>query len=248
MCRAGECHAIIAEAVGMDNRRQALTIRQRQFKAASDPRKKLDIARKIVAAKLRTLALHPADARTFREEIERARTILDLMAAEARAGLCYFMRWHGVETRFRDSTPDHWRIFVTRAAPPLKGLIGTSLARNAATPIGALLNYAFAVALGQCTRAIIGAGMDPSIGLLHVPRQGRLSFAYDVLELHRSALTSSVFAYVGRATFERADFGESPVGVVSLGPAVARDIAALALRVASIVACGKTVSRVAHWL
>jgi hypothetical protein len=34
--------------------------------AAGDPRKRLDIARKIVTAKMRTLALHPADAAMFR--------------------------------------------------------------------------------------------------------------------------------------------------------------------------------------
>jgi CRISPR-associated protein Cas1 len=130
----------------------------------------------------------------------------------------------------------------------IKGMIGTSKARNAATPIGAMLNYAFAVALGQCTRAIIGTGMDPCFGFLHVPRQGRLSLSYDILEFHRADLASAVFAYASQTSFSRDAFEQSPQGVVSLAPAVARDIAALALRVASIAACGKTVSRVAHWL
>jgi hypothetical protein len=69
------------------------------------------------------------------------------MAAEARAGGAYFIRFRGSELQFRDDVPDHWRVFIVRAAPVIKGMIGTSKARNAATPIGATLNYAFAVAL-----------------------------------------------------------------------------------------------------
>jgi CRISP-associated protein Cas1 len=86
------------------------------------------------------------------------------MAAEARAGGAYFMRWRGVEMRFRDEVPNHWRVFIVRAAPALKGLIGTSKSRNAATSIGAMLNYCYTVALGQCTRACVGAGLDPATG------------------------------------------------------------------------------------
>jgi hypothetical protein len=103
---------------------------------------------------LRTLGLHPVDARAFRAEIAGARSILDLMAAEARAGGAYFLRYRGAELHIRgDTVPDHWRTFIVRAAPVLKGMIGTSKARNAATPLGAALNYVFAVALAQCTRA-----------------------------------------------------------------------------------------------
>jgi CRISPR/Cas system-associated endonuclease Cas1 len=166
------------------------------------------------------------------------------------------MRWRGAETRFKDSAnlqissnvPDHWKVFIVRAAPKLQGSIGTSKARNAATPIGAMLNYVYAVALGQCTRAIIGAGMDPSVGLLHVPRQGRLSFSYDILELHRADLTAAVFAHSARTIFDAGAFEQSPVGVVSLGPAVARDMAAIALRVATMAACTRTVHKINRWM
>jgi CRISPR-associated endonuclease Cas1 len=226
---SGEAFAVIGEAVEINHRRWALGIRQRQFAAVLDPRKRLEIARKIVSVKLLALRLHPADTAAFRTEIAGARTILDLMAAEARAGGAYFMQYRGTELRIRgDTVPDHWRMFIVRAAPALKGLIGTSKARNAATPFGAMLNYVFAVALGQCTRAIIGAGMDPCFGFLHVPRQGRLSFSYDILEFHRVNLTSAVFSHAAKTSFPWHAFAQSPEGVVSLGPAVARDMAACA--------------------
>jgi CRISPR-associated endonuclease Cas1 len=198
----------------------SLPIRQRQLAAVSDPRKRLEVARKIVGAKLRTLGLHPADAAAFRAEIAGARSILDLMAAEARAGGAYFIRFRGSELNFlhsgETSIPDHWRVFIVRAAPVIKGLIGTSKARNAATPIGAMLNYAYTVALGQCTRACIGLGLDPCFGFLHVPRQDRLSLSYDILEFHRADLTSAVFDHVAKISFAPNAFELNNIGIVSL--------------------------------
>jgi hypothetical protein len=173
----------------------------------------------------------------------------DVLTTEARAGAAYFMGYRGVELRIRgDVVPDHWRVFAARAGSLIKGRGGTSKARNAATPIGAMLNYVFTVALGQCTRAAIGAGLDPCHGFLHVPKPGRLSLSYDLLEFHRADLTSIVFDHVARTSFARDAFEQSLNGVVSLGPAVARDMAALALRVAPITECGKSVRRIIRWM
>ena len=111
-----------------------------------------------------------------------------------------------------------------------------------------MLNYAYTVAVGQCTRAIIGMGLDPCMGFLHSPKPGRLSLSYDVLELHRARLTQAIFEHIARQTFKRADFERSVEGVVSLSPHVAREMAALALRVAPITECGKSVKKFMRWL
>jgi CRISPR-associated protein Cas1 len=111
-----------------------------------------------------------------------------------------------------------------------------------------MLNYAYTVALGQCTRAIIGLGLDPCFGFLHSPKPGRLSLSYDVLELHRADLTRGVFNYVLRNKFEVADFELDTQGVVRLSAPVARDVAALALRTAPMAECVKSVRRITGWL
>jgi len=97
--------------------------------------------------------------------------------------------------------------------------------------------------------------MDPSFGFLHVRRQGRLSlsydileFRYDILEFHRADLTSAVFAHAAKTSFARDAFEQSQTGVVRLGPRVARDMAAIALRTAAITECGKSVRRILSWL
>jgi CRISPR-associated endonuclease Cas1 len=208
----------------------------------------LEIARKIVTTKLRTLGLHPVDAAAFRIEIADARTVLDLMAAEARAGGAYFLRFRGREMQFEGEVPEHWRVFVVRAAPKLQGLIGTSKARNAAAPIGAMLNYGFAMVLGQCTRAVVGAGMDAAHGFLHVPRQGRLSLSYDVLEFHRAAITAGVFRLAGKRIWEKDDFEFDARGVVRCGASVAREVATMALKTATMTEVERSVKRIIGWM
>lgn len=218
--------------------------RQKQFAAVLSPRKRLAVARKIVAAKLSTLRLDPADAREFRQELVSARKLEEVLITEARAGAAYFMRWRSVRLRIRGEVPDHWKGFVTRAGSLLKGRGGMSRARHAATPLNAMLNYVYTVAFGQCTRACIGLGLDPCHGYLHAPKRGRMSLSYDVLELHRADLTQAVFDHAARTSFAPDAFELNKIGIVSLSPAVARDMAALALRVASISECGKSVRRV----
>ena len=58
-------------------------------------------------------------------------------------------------------------------------------ARNAVDPGNAILNYAYAVALGNSTRALIALGLDPTFGFLHADKSGRLSLSYDVIEVLR---------------------------------------------------------------
>jgi CRISPR-associated protein Cas1 len=276
MERSGECLTLLMDATECDARRSALTIRQRQFKAVLSQPKRLEIARKIVTMKLRTLKLAADEARApgvsnwtpaprsgkeradnesratkvreFREEIKSADSIESLLVAEARAGAAYFMRWRRFELQFKGDAPEYWQVFMARATGLIKGRGGTSKARHAASPMGAMLNYAFMVALGQCTRAVIGAGLDACHGFLHSPKPGRLSLSYDVLEFHRATITEAVFRFAGKRVFKRDDFELDERGVVRLGGPIAREIATLALKVTPITEAAKSVRRVIGWL
>jgi CRISPR/Cas system-associated endonuclease Cas1 len=83
------------------------------------------------------------------------------------------------------------------------------------------------------------------IGFLHSPKPGRASLAYDVLELHRAAITHAVFAYVQRRIFLRADFELTVDGIVWLSAPVAREVAILALRAVPMADAVRTVKRLA---
>jgi CRISPR/Cas system-associated endonuclease Cas1 len=104
------------------------------------------------------------------------------------------------------------------------------------------------VALGQVTRAAIGAGLDACHGFLHSPKPGRLSLSYDVLEFHRATLTGAVFAFAGKRVFARDDFELDAHGVVRLSGPIAREIAALALKTVTVTEAAKSVKRVIRWL
>jgi hypothetical protein len=74
-----------------------------------------------------------------------------------------------------------------------------------------------------------------------------LSLAYDTIELHRTALTESVFAYAAKREFRCKDFEMDKHGVVRLSGPIARDVALLALRVAPIANCSRTVKKIMAW-
>jgi CRISPR-associated protein Cas1 len=46
----------------------------------------------------------------------------------------------------------------------------------------ALLNYGYAILLGECVAALYAAGLNPHIGLLHADEDGRPSLALDLME------------------------------------------------------------------
>ena len=54
--------------------------------------------------------------------------------------------------------------------------------RRGVSPLNAILNYCYSVAAAEARIAVIEAGCDPGLGVLHLDRQGRASFALDVLE------------------------------------------------------------------
>jgi CRISPR-associated protein Cas1 len=245
----GEAFSFPGAAIETDYRRKALNARQKQFAACSNRVKRLTVAKKVVFAKLHTLRLYPNDKREFWEELKAARGLADVLTCEARAAGAYFLKFRGAELRFKSTVPEQWKVFVSRGIGGLgKGKGGVSRARYAATPAGAMLNYGYGVALGQCTRAAIGAGLDPCFGFLHSPKPGRLSLAYDMLELHRAAVTEGVFGYCRERRFDQASFAADNRGVVRLSPSVARDVAALALRRASCKACTETAGQFISWL
>jgi CRISPR/Cas system-associated endonuclease Cas1 len=111
MCLNGEAFAVIGEAMEGDHRRRGLAFcRQKQFAAFLSPRKRLDVARKIVGAKLRTLGLAPVDVREFRQELAGARKLEEVLITEARAGAAYFMRWRSPRLRIRGEVPGRRQI------------------------------------------------------------------------------------------------------------------------------------------
>jgi CRISPR-associated protein Cas1 len=59
-------------------------------------------------------------------------------------------------------------------------------------PVNAVLSFVYAMLVKDCTVALLAAGLDPFVGLLHQPRFGRPSLALDLAEEFRPLVGDSV--------------------------------------------------------
>jgi CRISPR-associated protein Cas1 len=145
-------------------------------------------------------------------ELDNAADAVRLLAIEAMAATAYWPLWLAVPLRFvrRDNAPEHWQIFGGRHSP----LSGKPL--KAASPGNAILNYLYAVAVGEMTIALTGAGLDPGIGIFHADRNRRASLAYDAIEVVRPYVDGWLAAWLSTARFSKRDFYEEADGAIRL--------------------------------
>lgn len=76
--------------------------------------------------------------------------------------------------------------------------------------------------------AIAEAGLDPTIGYLHVCQPGRQALVYDLMEPYRPQVDREVLAFVRSQTFTPRDFVIDARGMCRLHPELARQIAIIA--------------------
>ena len=93
--------------------------------------------------------------------------------------------------------------------------------RNARHPVNAMLNYGYAVLESQVRIAIAEAGLDPSIGYLHVCQPGRQAFVYDLMEPYRPEVDREMLEFVRVEVFMPRDFVIDAKGVCRLHPDLA---------------------------
>ncbi len=240
-----------------DARRATLKIRERQFRAALDPKKSAAIARAIVTAKVKAEGHLREVERAFSTELLKTRTPDDVRHVEAKAAQEFWRQWDGFQMRFAEPTvPAAWRTWPGRYIGRRQGLLGELgvqfTTRGAVHPIQAMQNFAAAIVTARLTRAIIAWGFDPAFGYLHDGRKpGRLSLVWDAIEPLRPELVRAVFGYVETHEFERRDFivflhKTTREKTVRLAPALAKEIVAVAVKTVSIKECVKTVSWLAN--
>ncbi|MBC6442182.1 MAG: CRISPR-associated endonuclease Cas1 [Rhodobacteraceae bacterium] len=79
--------------------------------------------------------------------------------------------------------------------------------RPPADPINALLSYAYALATRSFSAALARTGFDPTRGVFHKPRHGRLALALDMMEPFRPILSdSTVLTLVNNREVAATDF------------------------------------------
>ncbi len=162
------------------NARRLLT----QAAFAEDPERRLPLAREIIRAKMRnrvhvlqrtgwrdsnrTVKATCRDMRAIMEDINHAATIDEIMGLEGAASTSYFATMSAL-------VPEDVA-FDGRSRRPPRDLA------NAA------LSYGYAILLSECTGALLAAGLEPSLGVLHASTDKRPSLSLDLMEEFRPLL------------------------------------------------------------
>jgi CRISPR-associated protein Cas1 len=146
---------------------------------------------------------------------------LEIMALEANSAAAYFRAWGGIPINWRGTRrrpiPESWRQIGPRSSP--FQLTGN---HNAAHPVNAMLNYAYAVLESQIRIKAISAGYDPTLGIMHHGRDRSSKFVFDLMEPERPRVDRRILEFVKSSIFDPADFTIRSDGVCRLNPEMAR--------------------------
>jgi CRISPR-associated protein Cas1 len=102
--------------------------------------------------------------------------------------------------------------------------------RNAAHPVNAILNYAYAVLQSQVQIKAVTDGYDPMLGIMHNDRDGAPAFVFDMMEPERPKMDRAVLTFLKSEALHPSDFTIRADGVVRLNPELARRVSGLAAR------------------
>jgi CRISP-associated protein Cas1 len=170
-------------------------------------------------------AMKSAYAALSRLEENPPETISELRALEANCAASYFRSWVGMPIQWRGTSrrpiPANWHSIGQRSSP--YHLAGN---RNAAHPINAILNYAYAALESELRIKAISDGYDPTIGIMHEGGDGSSKFIFDLMESERPKVDRAVLDFVKGHVFDPADFVIRTDGVCRLSPEMARMIVA----------------------
>jgi CRISPR-associated protein Cas1 len=203
-------------------------LRRAQHLALSDPRRRLEISRNLVAGKIRNgrhvlqrgarEALDLDEAAALRESGERLRGIverlplrddLDLLRGdEGEAARDYFGAFGWLIRADREAFG-----FVLRSRRPPRDRIN------------ALLSFLYTLLRTDCLAALEGVGLDPQVGFFHALRPGRPALALDLMEELRPAIADRLaLTLVNRGQLQRDDFESHPGGAVYLSDSGRRTV------------------------
>ncbi len=178
--------------------------RAAQFRTAADPARCLKLARAFVTAKgsnQRTLLRRNASTSTTEAaddmarlltQVESATSLDQLLGLEGSLAACYF-RLFATMLKPRDFDAQ-WDFQHRNRRPPRD-------------PVNALLSFAYALLVKECTVALLSEGLDPWWGFYHQPRHGRPALALDLMEEFRPIVAdSAVISAINTGMVARNDF------------------------------------------
>ena len=164
-------------------------LRKAQYEALADGSRALEIARPIVAGKIKNarqtllraarevtdeaskklLTTKAASIATYILALPDMTTLDHIRGIEGQSAVCYFEAFGAMITREKSEFA-----FTTRTRRPPRDRVN------------GLLSFVYALLTTDCVSALEGVGLDPQFGYLHCLRPGRPALALDLMEEFRS--------------------------------------------------------------
>jgi len=165
-------------------------LRLAQFTAHGDALRCLEIARRIVAAKIRNS--RDTLVRWAREAGEERRLRLQEAAAtlaQAVSGLPGATTLDGLRGAEGDAASRYFGVFGMLLSVPTPEFAFVQRTRRPPRDrVNATLSFLYSLLTHDCTSAAQGVGLDPQVGFLHALRPGRPALGLDLAEEFRSGL------------------------------------------------------------
>lgn len=195
-------------------------LRQAQHRATSDSAFSLQLARWIVAGKIRNqravLLRGAREAAVPGDEASLTRAAQNLAASlRALPGTTSLDGARGVEGEAARTYFEALNRLVRIDRRDTFSMDGRSR-RPPRDRMNALLSFLYSMWMNDCRSACEAAGLDPQVGFLHAVRPGRASLALDLMEEFRPWADRLALTLVNRDQIDEADFIEHEGGAVSL--------------------------------
>lgn len=203
-------------------------LRRAQHLALSDPARRLEIARSMVAGKIR-------NGRAVLLRAAREAKVIDDQEVLARAARLHLEILERVSTRddldmLRGDEGDAARVYFTAFSSMVRearGMFGIAerSRRPPRDPMNATLSFLYTLLRAECSAALEGVGLDPQVGFLHALRPGRPALALDLMEEFRAVFADRLaLTLVNRKELREHDFERFDGGAVYLNEAGRRTV------------------------
>jgi len=208
-----------------------IELRRRQFAAAGDPGRSLEVARALIAAKIanaRVLLRRNGEAgrevlsrlKTYRRLALAAGTAEELLGIEGSAARLYFSSFR---TMFKGEPG---------SAPAFE--LNDRTKRPPKDPVNALLSFAYSLLTKDWLTTLYAVGFDPLLGFYHRPRYGKPALALDLMEPFRPVIAdSAVIGVINNGEIRASDFFDREGSVLLKPPARKRLVGAYERRLAT---------------
>jgi CRISPR-associated protein Cas1 len=198
-----------------------ILLRQAQFRLADQPTLTLEIARAIVAGKLknsRSVLMRGAREATDTDEAQTLTRIADNLAASLRSTKAALSvdELRGIEGEAARNYFSGLNLIVKPAMRETFQLNGRTR-RPPLDRFNAMISFMYELLMNDCRSALEAVGLDPQLGYLHAVRPGRASLALDLQEEFRSFWVDRLaLTLINRGQIQASDFDAREGGAVML--------------------------------